>query len=319
MCKNIRLQPRDIEVIKRIIDFNGLPISCISNKYFAGSEDGRQRLKLLQNNNYLKQVLYYAPRNKDGKTYTQKVSAIYYATPKALREVNCNIDSRYVIPKEERLDVTNLIGKLFNKIPNLLSKRQTIEKYNLGNYMPIDCSVPNNNPMFVYILGRRIGQRDINTIRNFIKSKIPPNAIHCIISREFKNKLFLPEAHFIPWNMAEHFLPNIARDPYHYLREFLEIVEKQFPGIKHLSTPEPLIKANYQDRILHIGELFSGLNHIRLVLQEPPENTYIYTPNRQCFYGISLKKDNFLFYSKKDNQIFRMFLENSRMRSTAYY
>ena len=35
----------------------------------------------------------------------------------------------------------------------------------------------------------------------------------------------------------------------------------------------------------------------RLILQDPPENTLIYTPSRRHFYSVKLKQGSFLFYS----------------------
>ncbi len=318
MSGNVRIQQRDKDVIQRIIDFNGLPGKEIVDKYFDGSRYGNMRLKSLEDNGYLKKIYYYAPRKKDGKVFTQRISAIYYATPKGLREVGCSIDSRFVIPDEEKLDVSNLVGKLFAKIPSLLSKRQAIEKYNLKNFIPISCAVDGDTPMFIYVLGNKLGRFDIGRIKGFTESGIMPHAKHYVVSRKFYDRLFLPNIHFVPWIMAPDILPNLAQDRNYYLREFLEIVKKEFPGIGLLSGPEPLIRAQYQNKILHIGELISGLNHIRLVLQDPPENTFIYAPSRRHFYGVKLNQGSFLFYSQKDQDIFEMRLRDSNMYSVPY-
>ncbi len=318
MSNGIRLQDRDIELLKRIIDFNGLPGPQIVEIFFNGTNYGYKRLKQLQDNGYLKQMYYYAQNKKNGQLFAQRIAAIYYATSKALSELGYTIDPRYVVPNEDRLDVVNLIGRLFSKIPNLISKRQAIEKYGLKNFMPITCVVPNDNPIFIYILGNKIGRYDVGRIAGFIKSEIFPKARHYIISRTFREKLFLPNAHFVPWIFATEYLPNITKDNNYYLKEFLKITKEQFPEIKLLSYPEPLIKAEYNGKILHIGELISGLNQLRLILEEPPENTYIYAPSRRHFYGVKLKQGSFLFYSKRDEQIFEMHTKNNRMYSITY-
>lgn len=318
MSENIRLQPRDKEILERIIDFNGLNAAAIINVFFDSQKYGYRRIKQLQNNGYLKQIYYYAQNKKKGQVFSQRIAAIYYATPKALREVGISIDPRFVVPNKEKLDVTNLIGNLFARIPKLISKRQAKEIYGLKNFMPISCVVPLDNPIFLYILGNKVGRQDVGRIVGFIKSDIFPNARHFIISRTFRKKLLLTNSYFIPWTFALEYLQNIVNDNYFYLNKFLEIVEEQFPGIQFLTQPEPLIKAKYQNKILHIGELFSGSNHLRLVLQDPPENTYIYVPSRRHFYGVSLKQGSFLFYSKQDKETFEMLLRDKNMYSVPY-
>ncbi len=315
MSSGIRLQDRDIELLKKIIDFNGLPGPQIVEIFFNESVYGYKRLKQLQDNGYLKQVYYYAQNKKNNRLFAQRISAIYYATSKTLRELGYTIDPRYVVPKEDRLDVANLVGNLLARIPSLISKRQAIEKYSLKNFMPVSCVVPNDNPIFIYVLGNKIGRYDLGKIAGFIKSEVIPGAKHFIISRKFREKLFLQNAYFIPWSFATEYLPNIVNDHNFYIKEFLSITKKQFPGIKFLSYQEPLFKAEYNGEILHIGELISGNNQLRLILEEPPENTYIYAPSRKHFYGVRLKQGSFLFYSKKDKQIFKMYSKNNRMYS----
>ena len=48
---------------------------------------------------------------------------------------------------------------------------------------------------YLYILGNKIGRYDVGRIAGFIKSEIFPKARHYIISRTFREKLFLPNAH----------------------------------------------------------------------------------------------------------------------------
>lgn len=319
MSKNIRLQPRDIKILEKVIDFNGLPSQDIIQKFFNTERYGYERLQLLRDNGYLKRVYYYAPRKKGDQTLAQRVGGIDYATPKALREVGCTIDPRFVVPNEDKLDVTNLVGELFREIPELLSKRQAIEKYGLKNFMPITCAIPHESPVFIYILGSKVGRQEPGRIAGFIKSGTFPDAKHIIVSRTFREKLNIPDAYFIPWIFAPTHLPNLAKDPHYYLKEFLTLAKHQFPGIKFLnSTPEPFIKAEHQGRLLHLSELFSGSNLLRLNLQEPPENTYIYAPSRRHFQGVKLRKGSFLFYSQEDQGVFQMSLKNKRMGSLPY-
>lgn len=318
MGENIRIQPRDKELIQRIVDFNGLPGKELVDRFFNGSQYGYRRLKLLLDNDYLKSVFYYVPRKKGEKIITQRISAIYYATPKALREIDCTIDPRFVVPDADKLDVSNLVGRLFARIPNLISKRQAIEKYHLKNFMPITCVVEDDNPMFIYILGNTIGRLEIGRIKGFIESGLFPHATHYIVSRTFHKRLFLPNVYFIPWLLAPEVLPNLAQDRNYYLNKIIKIAQETFPGIRLLSSPTPLIRAQYRDTILHIGELMSGLNSVRLILKDPPENTFIYAPSRRQFYGVNLTQGSFLFYSEKDKRIYEMCLKGNTMYSIPY-
>lgn len=322
MIKSIRIKPRDKELLQELINFNGLPGPEIIDKYFKNSKTyGYRRLKELEDNDYIKRKYYYAQNKKDGVKFAQRVAAIYYATSKGCKEVGCTIDSRYVIPDDDKLDVTNLLGKLYSKITNLLSRRQTIEKYELQNFMPISCSIPSKSPIFIYVLGNTIGRYDIGRIKSFIEADMIPNARHYIVSRNLPERLLLHKSYFIPWNFALEYLPNIAKDPDCYLDEFLGQIKKQFPGVRFLTKAQPLIRAQYKNQILHIGELISGSNHLRLILHKPPENTIIYSPSRVHFYGIKLRNegDSFIFYSQRDKDFFRMLLnKNNRMHSVEH-
>ena len=51
--------------------------------------------------------------------------------------------------------------------------------------------------------------------------------------------------------MAPDFIPDIAKDRNYYLKEFLEIVKRTSRN-KTLTQPQPLIKAQYKNKILHI-------------------------------------------------------------------
>ena len=322
MIKSIRIQPRDKELLQELINFNGLPGPEIIDKYFKNSKTyGYRRLKELEDNDYIKRKYYYAQNKKDGVKFAQRIAAIYYATGKGCKEVACNIDSRYVIPDDDKLDVTNLVGKLYFKIPNLLSRRQTIAKYELQNFMPISCSIPGDSPAFIYVLGNTIGRYDIGRIKSFIEADIITNARHYIISRTFPERFLLSNSYFIPWNLALEYLPNIAKDKNCYLNEFLTIIQKELPEIRLLSNIQPLLRAQYKNKVLHLGELVSGSNHLRLILHQPPENTIIYAPSRVHFYGIKLRseEDSFIFYSQRDKAFFKMILnEKNRMNSVSY-
>ena len=76
MTKGIRIQPRDREVLKDIITFNGLPISVIIKRHFNTRSYGYQRLKLLESNGYVKSIYYYAQNKKDGINFAQRISVI---------------------------------------------------------------------------------------------------------------------------------------------------------------------------------------------------------------------------------------------------
>ncbi|HHX24280.1 MAG TPA: hypothetical protein GX723_09805 [Thermoanaerobacterales bacterium] len=318
MTRGIRIQPRDKEVINDVIKFNGLPASVIISKHFKTKTYGYERLKLLENNGYLGNMYYYALRKKDGKKFAQRISAIYYATSKGCKEVGCTIDYRYVVPNKDKLDVANLVGNLYSKIPNLLSKRQAMDIYALKNFMPVTCVVPGEKPIFIYILGNKLGRKEVGSVKNFIESNTFSGATHYVVSRDFKERLNILNANYIQWATALEYLPNIAKDKNYYLDEFLRLIKRQLPGIRPLTEPNPLIRAQYKNQILHIGEFITGSNNLRHILDEPPENTIIYATSRNHFHGLKLKnkEDSFIFYSKKDKSFFRMILnKNNRTQS----
>ncbi len=320
MAKGIRIQDRDREILKEIINFNGLPASVIIKNHFKTKKYGYARLKLLEKNGYVSNTYYYAQNKKNGKKFAQRISAIYYATSLGCREVDCPTDYRYVVPNEDKLDVTNLVGNLYSRIPNLLSKRQAMEEYGLKGFMPVTCAIPNENPIFIYILGNKLGRNEIGATKNFIES-YPAPATHYIISRDFKDRLNIQKANFVLWRLALEYLPNLAKDENYYLNEFLKIIQRELLGIRLLNNTQPLLRVQYGNQVLHLGELISGSNHLRFILQEPPENTIIYSPSRVHFYKIKLKseKDSFIFYSQKDKGFFRMFLsEKNRMHSVKH-
>lgn len=317
MTKGIRIQPRDREILKDIIAFNGLPASVLIKKYFSTKKYGYARLKLLENNGYVSNMYYYAKNKKDGINFAQRISAIYYATSLGCREVDCPTDYRYVVPNEDKLDVSNLVGNLYSIIPSLISKRQAMEKYGLKGFMPLTCVIPNEKPIFIYVLGNKLSRNEIGMTKNFIES-YPAPATHYVVSRDFKERLNIPNAHFIPWIFALDYLPNLAKNKDYYLNEFIKIIQKELPGIRLLSNTQPLLRAQYKNQVLHLGELISGSNHLRQILDEPPENTIIYAPTRVHFYSIKFKseKDSFIFYSQRNQDFFKMFLSNkNRMRT----
>ena len=88
MAKGIRIQDRDREILKEIINFNGLLASVIIKNHFKTKKYGYARLKLLENNGYVSNTYYYAQNKKNGKNL-QRISAIYYATSLGCREVDC--------------------------------------------------------------------------------------------------------------------------------------------------------------------------------------------------------------------------------------
>lgn len=216
MAKGIRIQDRDREILKEIINFNGLPASVIIKNHFKTKKYGYARLKLLEKNGYVSNTYYYAQNKKNGKKFAQRISAIYYATSLGCREVDCPTDYRYVVPNEDKLDVTNLVGNLYSRIPNLLSKRQAMEEYGLKGFMPVTCAIPNENPIFIYILGNKLGRNEIGATKNFIES-YPAPATHYVISRDFKDRLNIQKANFVLWRLALEYLPNLAKDENYYL------------------------------------------------------------------------------------------------------
>ena len=103
----------------------------------------------------------------------------------------------------------------------------------------------------------------------------------------------MQNAYFIPWSSQQNIYLISLMTTIFILREFLSITKDSFQESNFYRIKSLYLKRDYNGEILHIGELISGNNQLRLILEEPPENTYIYAPSRKHFYGVRLKQGSF--------------------------
>lgn len=306
----IRLQERDMDILQDLYRFNGLSGQAIVRARFSKDQGGYRRLKILEKHNFIAKKYYYAVRRAGERTWTQRIAAIYYLTPKGLRTIGESIDPRMVRPDEDKLDVHNLIGKLYLANSGLLSKRETLKRYDLKGFMPVTCSFPSDPPIFVHILGKK-NLEESTRIVSFAQAKILP-ARHIIVSRSFEEEFLVPEISFIPWEFAPEVLPVLAQDFGHYLNGLKTIVKSLYP--EAVFTPHGLFtEAQTRNKTYNLAELVSGSCYLRLELRTPPPNTVILVKDKRCLEGVQLDQGSFTIYNMRDQSFYEVFLDQGRM------
>lgn len=303
-----QLQQRDREILQDLYRFNGLPAEAIIGR-FSCRNDGYRRLRILKREGYVARKYYYAKNNNNR---AQRIATIYYVMPKGLKAINIGIDPRMVRPYDDELDVHNLIGRLYLAEPRLLSKRETLKRYDLKGFMPVSCSIPGKPPVFIHILGKDKNSLEEKTwVVSFIEAQILP-AEHVIISRNFDKIYLTPEARYIPWDMAVQILPIWSRDRDVYINKLKKYFLTFYPEAIFFPK-DPFIIARTRRGIFHLAELVSGSCFLRMVLASPPPNTLVFVENRRCLEGVNLEQGSFFVYSEQENQVFEIFLKDGWM------
>ena len=310
----IRLNDKDLDILKDTGRFNGLSAESIRQVHFAGTTYAWKRLNALYKSGYLERKYYYTlNQTQNGIKHSQRIAAIYYLTPKGLKAISLKIDPRYVVPQDVRLDVHFMISKLYKVLPGLLSKRESMEKYGLKSFMPVTCIYPSTPPVFISILGKDSSPWERSNVLSFFKTKIFPGT-YAVISRNFpEEKLLLTDSHFIFWRFAPSIIPKMVQDKEVFLNQFLNV----FEGAKVLAYKEPFVKIQAPGYgVLNIAELFSGSTHLMLHLMNPSENTCIYIENLSHLgQGVKLEKGSFYVYTREDERFYEIFIENGKMKA----
>ncbi len=313
---------RDIEVIADICRFGGLTLKSISKKHFNNNIGyASERMAKLYDKEYVSRRYYYAKNVDHKKSYTQRISSIYYPLQKGLNLIGSDVDVRTVKPVSSKLDVTNLISNLYIDIPELLPSRQTRKRYELENFMPVTCSVrcDNKRLFLIHIIGKRKGYNEIAKILSFIKSGILHSRDsknfegfsfknidlrHIIVSRNFDKDYIVPGSNFISWSSILEILPNIVIDENYYLTEFLSILKEKYSSLRVVGKKDGYTIAQSTDRTFHVCELFSGSADLKLLLRRPPKNTLIYLPTYHQLYNLPLLSGSATIYSKDNNRYY---------------
>ncbi len=304
----IELQERDLVVLRDIYRFNGLPLPTIVKKHYNKSVSyAYKRLRRLRREGYIENIYYYEPDKKPGeKTKVKRVAAICYLTHKGLRALNENINPRYVEPQRDKLDIYNIISRLYEEFPDLISKREAVEKMGIKNFMPLTCIIPTSPPVLISILGKKKSYEDESRIASFAKAR-PIEGRYVIISTGFNARYLESDSYFIHWDNALEVLPNIVKEKDYYLNEFIGILKRQYRDVTILSaSPNPFVKARISGRTFHLGELVSGSNRLRLELRNPPDSTYIYVKNRHELTGVDLEHGKFYYYLSSEGRAYKM-------------
>jgi len=321
--KNIRLTGKDIGALKAMFLFKGLSTYALAEKYYSTLTYARKRLSELKAEGYISSRGYYKAKKIDnGKKQNSRIVNIYYPTYKGIRAIDENMDPRNVEPDKKYLDVANLVSELYRRIPNLLSRRQTLQRFELSNYQPPICSIPTSPPLILYIIGETRWHEEISRTIGFIKVK-PELGRHIIISKDYEyGFLTLPNSYFIHWDHALEVVPNLAKDINYYFKEFQEVIAEQFPGAVFLPYEPPYLRVNTGKKIIYVAELISGSNFLRLHLCKPIQNVYVYAfeKSKKSFSGINLEYGSFAFFSRQEQKLYKAALnpQTGRMRIIDY-
>ncbi|MDK2836749.1 MAG: hypothetical protein PWP21_1526 [Thermosediminibacterales bacterium] len=261
----------------------------------------------LHKKGYINSMHYYRPDKKPGeKTKVKRVAAICYLTHKGVKALGKDIDPRYVEPQRDKLEVYNLIGKLYEKFPDLISRREAVEKMGIKNFMPLTCIIPSTPPIIISILGRSKSYEDESRIASFAKTR-PIEGTYVIISHSFNARYLESDSYFIHWDRALEVMPNIAKERNYYMNEFISILKRQYRDISiYPATSDLFVKARISGRPFFLGELVSGSNRLRFELRNPPDNTYIYIKNRSDLIGVDLEHGKFYYYLSSENKAYKM-------------
>lgn len=312
----IELRERDLKVFWDIYRFNSLPLPTIIKKHYKSLSYAYKRLRRLRREGYIENVYYYEPdKNSGEKTKVKRVAAICYLTHKGLKALNEDIDPRYVEPQRDKLDIYGIIGRLYEEFPDLISKREAVEKMRIKKFMPLTCIIPLNPPMIISILGRSKSYEDESRIASFAKTR-PIEGTYIIISDSFNARYLESDSYFIHWDRALEVLSNIAKERNYYMNEFISILKRQYRDISiSPATSDLFVKAQISGRSFRLGELVSGSNRLRFELRNPPDNTYIYVKNRRDLIGVDLEYGKFYYYLSSENKAYKMENRNGEIKT----
>jgi len=307
----VRLNEKDLAVLKDTARFRGLSAESMRQVHFGGSTYAWKRLGALYEDGYLGRKYYYdLHRTPGGAKHSQRIAAIYYPTPRGLKAIDYQIDPRYVVPNDDKLDIHYMLGKLYTSMPDLLSKREA-QRLGLKSFMPVTCVHPARLPVFISIIGKNKSPWEDSRLINFFKSGIFPGT-YIAVSRDFPGeKLLLTDSHFIPWDLAPEIVPKMIGNKNYYLDEFIN----KFKGAEVLGRRGPFIEVRFPERgTFYLGELLTGSTRLMLSLRSPPERAYIFIESVKHLSGVKLERGSFLAYARKDKKLYRFFTEGGRMK-----
>ena len=316
MDQLINLNDKDLAVLKDTARFRSLSLESISLVHFGGSTYAWKRLGKLYKHGYVDRKYYYTVEKMPGGTeHTRRVAAFYYPTLKGLNAIGYTIDPRYVQPDSRKLDLHYMVSQLYSNIPGLLAKREAQGKYGLKNFMPVTCVVPSQPPVYICITGKNKSHGEANRLIKFIDIKYF-SGTYIAVSHQFPGKkLLLTNSHFIPWNLAQEVIPRMVKDKDAYINDFLSYADRLFKGIQVLEKEERFIKVQTASHgIYNLAEIFTGSTRLMLLLRNPPPRTFVYCENPKHLQGFKLESGSFIFFSRKENKIYELFMEGGKTK-----
>lgn len=314
----IRLDERDLAVMRDTARFRGLTLESIRRVHFNGSTYAWKRLASLYEHGYLERKYFYEVKHTaPGTRPARRIAAFYYPTPKGLKKIGYVIDPRYVVPIAEKLDVHHLISELYAAIPGLLGKREAMAYYNFKRFMPVSCVVPQEPPLFICISGRNRSHGEVSRLVKFIHTGYIPGRYIAIARHSFAERLLLTEAHFIPWDLAAEVVPTMAKDPSYYLERFISFVDqRQFKGITVLAQNGPFVKVKTaQHQVFNLAELFTGSTRLMLMLRNPPENAYVFCDSlKHLSTSVRLESGSIYALARKEKKLYQLYAEDGKTK-----
>ncbi len=306
----IRIGERDLSLLRDLYRFNGLPAPSIIKLMFGNSKYGSRRLLALENEGYVKKKFYYAQNRTKGRRFSQRISAIYYVTQKGLQTIDEPIHPRYVVPDKERLDIHNLIGNIYAKTPSLLSRRDTLDRYELKPFMPVTCAIPRKPPILIHIIGNKKVRKEAARLSGFLQSYVI-TARHVIVARKFEPELLIPGSYLVPWTVAPTVIANIAMDMDHYTKQLILLFRRSYPD-SSFSISEPFIQARTMHNTYHLATLMFATALTRFNLQRPPKNTLVYTPTARHVWDLNVQQGSLKFYNEEDKSLHQLSVKEGK-------
>jgi hypothetical protein len=215
---NIRLTSNDINAMKDMFRFNGLSTKALAQNHYSTIEYARKRLFEMQKAGYIaREVVYSVKELGNNERKVSRDTNIYYLRYKGIRAINEHTDPRYVVPKKELLDVTNFVSNLYMQVPNLQSRRQARQKFELPeNSLWPTCFIPSSPPLLIYFIGKNNQRYYLSKAKIFIK-KHKSLGHHIIVSEKLEKRSLLSlrdvnNVHFFLWDQAPEKIVNLVKD-----------------------------------------------------------------------------------------------------------
>lgn len=308
------LQPRDKNIFLDLCKYKGLPMNCLSAKYFEGKQKiCHLRLRKLEKAGYISKIYHVKTQSQKSLLQGPSRITIYYANYLAQKAINYNLDSvraERLKPLKNHLEKHILLGELDANIPNLTPSTESRIRYSIENNIPLIASIQSDKLITVSAFNKEDAEknRPYNNMKSFLREK-RINAgnqavIFVIIAPTFPSSFLTYNTYYLPWQQADQILTNLAKNTDYYKHSFLKVFMNK--GYS-LTTRDGLYwQITKNGKTYNIAELITGSTELMRSLRSPPPNAYIYTLSRSHLYDINLEHGSFLIYSWKDQTTYQV-------------